>query len=56
MIHYVGWADQTISPGNSIHYYETVHVFMQEHTDLQMDDFYRLFPVSGMTHWYVIPF
>ncbi|KIP02010.1 hypothetical protein PHLGIDRAFT_26753 [Phlebiopsis gigantea 11061_1 CR5-6] len=52
-IHYVGWADQLISPGNSLHYYETVHTFMTEHTNLNIDDFYRLFTVSGMQHWYV---
>ena len=51
IIQYVGWADQLISPGNSLHYYETVHTFMQEHTDMEIDDFYRLFPIPGMTHW-----
>ncbi|KAH9917129.1 feruloyl esterase-like protein [Epithele typhae] len=44
LIHYVGWADQLISPGNSVHYYETVHTFMNEHTNMNIDDFYRLFP------------
>jgi len=52
LIHYVGWADQLISPGNSIHYYETVHEFVNANTDLNISDFYRLFAVGGMTHWY----
>ena len=54
LIHYVGWADQLISPGNSLHYYETVHRFMTAHTDMEIDDFYRLFTVGGMEHWYVL--
>ncbi|KIP02136.1 hypothetical protein PHLGIDRAFT_309557 [Phlebiopsis gigantea 11061_1 CR5-6] len=52
VIQYVGWADQLISPGNSIHYYETVHRFMTENTEMDIDDFYRLFTVGGMQHWY----
>ena len=56
MIHYVGWADQLISPGNSLHYYETVHTFMTEHTEMNIDDFYRLFTVGGMQHWYAVIF
>lgn len=51
MLHYVGWADQLISPGNSVHYYETVHAFARANTSLAVDDFYRLFPVPGMNHW-----
>ena len=54
MIQYVGWADQLISPGNSLHYYETVHRFMTENTEMDIDDFYRLFTVGGMQHWYVV--
>ena len=27
---------------------------MRSHTDLEMDDFYRMFMVPGMGHWYVI--
>lgn len=53
VIHYVGWADQLISPGNSIDYYESVHRFMTEHTEMDVDAFYRLFMVGGMQHWYV---
>ena len=34
-------------------YYETVHRFMTEHTDMNIDDIYRLFAVGGMQHWYV---
>ena len=50
MIHYVGWADQLISVGNSIHYYETVRNFTEANTNMAVDDFYRLFPVPGMQH------
>ncbi|EPQ55147.1 feruloyl esterase-like protein [Gloeophyllum trabeum ATCC 11539] len=50
VIHYVGWADQIISPGNSLHYYETVHAFMQAETGMEIDDYYRLFTVPGMQH------
>ncbi|KAI0631073.1 feruloyl esterase-like protein [Trametes polyzona] len=53
ILHYVGWADQLISPGNSVHYYETVHEFTRANTTLDVDDFYRLFTVPGMNHWYV---
>jgi hypothetical protein len=47
-------ADQLISPGNSKHYYESVRSFMQEHGSSDIDDFYRLFTVPGMKHWYVL--
>ncbi|KAH9948590.1 feruloyl esterase-like protein, partial [Amylocystis lapponica] len=50
LLHYVGWADQLISPGNSVHYYETVNVFTRIHTDWDLSDFYRLFTVPGMNH------
>ncbi|EIN07982.1 feruloyl esterase-like protein [Punctularia strigosozonata HHB-11173 SS5] len=50
VLHYVGWADQLISPGNSLHYYDTVQAFMQTETDASVDDFYRLFTVAGMQH------
>ncbi|KAI0656889.1 feruloyl esterase-like protein [Cubamyces menziesii] len=50
VLHYVGWADQLISPGNSIHYYETVHEFTLGNSTLDIDDFYRLFTVPGMNH------
>ncbi|KAI0349703.1 feruloyl esterase-like protein [Trametes cingulata] len=50
VLHYVGWADQLISPGNSLHYYETVHEFTLGNSTLNIDDFYRLFTVPGMNH------
>jgi len=50
ILHYVGWADQLISPGNSVHYYETVHAFMQATMGTDIDDIYRLFTVPGMNH------
>ncbi|OCH94812.1 feruloyl esterase-like protein [Obba rivulosa] len=50
ILQYVGWADQLISPGNSIHYYESVHAFMQAETGRDIDEFYRLFTVPGMNH------
>ena len=51
LLHYVGWADQLISPGNSLHYYETVHAFMTSYSELDINDFYRLYTVPGMNHW-----
>ena len=51
LLHYVGWADQLISPGNPIHYYETVHGFLNANTNLNIDDVYRLYFVPGMWHW-----
>ena len=53
LIHYAGWADQLISVGNSLHYYETVRNFTESSTNLKMDDFYRFFLVPGMLHWCV---
>ena len=53
LLHYVGWADQLISPGNPIHYYESVYEFFQANTNIELDDFYRLFFVPGMWHWWV---
>ncbi|KAI0649165.1 feruloyl esterase-like protein [Trametes meyenii] len=50
LLQYVGWADQLISPGNSIHYYETVHQFTLANTTMDIDDYYRLFLVPGMNH------
>ncbi|KIP02131.1 hypothetical protein PHLGIDRAFT_309422 [Phlebiopsis gigantea 11061_1 CR5-6] len=50
VIHYAGWADQLISAGDSIHYYEAVHRFMTENTELDIENFYRLFLVGGMQH------
>ncbi|EIW55231.1 uncharacterized protein TRAVEDRAFT_51356 [Trametes versicolor FP-101664 SS1] len=49
-LRYVGWADQAdqlISPGNNVHYYETVHAFARANTTLAVEDFYRLFPCPG---------
>lgn len=51
LLQYVGWADQIISPGGSLHYYETVHAFMASNSELDIDDFYRLYTVPGMNHW-----
>ncbi|RPD61212.1 feruloyl esterase-like protein [Lentinus tigrinus ALCF2SS1-6] len=50
LIQYFGWADELISPGNAIHYYETVHQFLRANTHLDINDFYRLFSVPGMNH------
>ncbi|KAI0833405.1 feruloyl esterase-like protein [Trametes gibbosa] len=50
LLQYVGWADQLISPGNSLHYYETVHQFTLANTTMDIDDYYRLFLVPGMNH------
>ncbi|KAF9812284.1 hypothetical protein IEO21_06258 [Rhodonia placenta] len=53
LLQYVGWADQLISPGNSLHYYESVHAWTNANTNMDIDDFYRLFTVPGMNHWCV---
>lgn len=56
LIHYHGWGDAAIAPGNSIDYYEQVRSFMATYPDAQMsgrpavEDFYRLFMVPGMAH------
>jgi len=50
ILQYVGWGDQLISPGNSFHFFETVHAFTQAHTETDVNDFYRLFTVPGMAH------
>ncbi|EJU06366.1 feruloyl esterase-like protein [Dacryopinax primogenitus] len=50
VIHYVSWADQLISPGNSLYYYEQMTAFMNLNTNLNVDDYYRLFTVPGMQH------
>ncbi|TFY64892.1 hypothetical protein EVJ58_g2321 [Rhodofomes roseus] len=52
LLHYVGWADQIISPGASIRYYESVKNFTGDHMQVNIDDFYRLFTVPGMEHCY----
>ncbi|TFK46083.1 feruloyl esterase-like protein [Heliocybe sulcata] len=51
IIHYVGLADNVISPGNSLHYYGTVRDHMAQTSMPNMDDYYRLFTVPGMSHW-----
>ncbi|KAI0775268.1 feruloyl esterase-like protein [Trametes elegans] len=50
LLQYVGWADQLISPGNTLHYYESVHEFTLANTTMDIDDYYRLFLVPGMNH------
>ncbi|KAH8093164.1 feruloyl esterase-like protein [Cristinia sonorae] len=51
IIHYVGWAENSIPAGGSLHYYETVHSWMRANVgSIDMDSFYRLFPVPGMQH------
>ncbi|KAH9943685.1 feruloyl esterase-like protein [Amylocystis lapponica] len=39
-------------PGGSFHYHDTVDVFTRAHTEMDTDDFYRLFTVPGMNHCY----
>lgn len=51
MLHYVGLTDEIISPRNSIHYYETVRAQALSTGAMDVDDYYRLFPVPGMDHW-----
>ena len=52
-MYYAGWAENAISPGTALHYYEQVKSFMRSHTSskMEMDEFYRLFMVPGMAHW-----
>ncbi|KAH9945412.1 feruloyl esterase-like protein [Epithele typhae] len=50
LLHYVGWADQLISPENPIRYYETVHEVLRGSTNINIDDVYRLFMAPGMQH------
>lgn len=76
-LHYVGWGDPNISPGQSVraraevatqtsslltcwiliaplslqlHYYRQVEQYMNLNSDLDIDDYYRFFPVPGMAH------
>lgn len=51
IIHYVGFAENLIPAGGSLHYYETVHSWMKANAGTDMDSFYRLFTVPGMEHW-----
>ncbi len=48
IITYHGWADQLISPGNSVNYYRSVTAVMGGPKNTQ--EFFRLFMVPGMTH------
>lgn len=50
IIQYHGWNDQTLQPGYSPGYYESVMDKMGGLADTQ--DFYRLFMVPGMAHCY----
>jgi hypothetical protein len=45
IIQYHGWADGAVAPENSINYYTAVQTTMGN-----VDDFYRLFMVPGMSH------
>ncbi len=51
VLHYVGLTDEVISPRNSFHYYDTVRAHAARSGGMDVDDFYRLFPVPGMDHW-----
>ena len=48
LIQYHGWSDQTISPFNSVDYYNSVRA--QLGSAAKLDDSYRLFMVPGMLH------
>jgi feruloyl esterase len=48
MLQYHGWSDPSISPLNSIGYYNSVREFMG--SAAQVPDSYRLFMASGMDH------
>ena len=49
-MHYVGTTDQLIPMGNSIRYYTTVQEHFAQNTNRTMDDFYKLFFITGMQH------
>ena len=51
LLHYAGWAENVVSAGAALRYYEQVNAFMRLHTNFEMDDLYRLFLVPGMEHW-----
>lgn len=51
VLHYVGLTDEIISPRNSLHYYETVRAQALSTGAMDVDNYYRLFPVPGMDHW-----
>ena len=48
LLQYHGWNDQLIAAENSINYYESVQKFFGSAAEVQ--SFYRLFMVPGMTH------
>lgn len=50
VLHYVGLTDEIISPRNSMYYYNTVRE-QASSVGLNVDDYYRLFPVPGLNHW-----
>ncbi|MBS7640298.1 MAG: tannase/feruloyl esterase family alpha/beta hydrolase [Candidatus Bathyarchaeia archaeon] len=47
IIHWHGWADQLVTPYQSIAYYESVVNFMGEES---VKEFYRLYMIPGLTH------
>ena len=51
LLHYAGWAENVVSAGAALRYYEQVNAFMRSHTNFEMDDLYRLFLVPSMEHW-----
>jgi feruloyl esterase len=53
LLHYHGWADPGIAPGNSVNYYKSVLDAFTGNTaggKAKVDDSYRLFMVPGMGH------
>ncbi|KAM0750501.1 tannase and feruloyl esterase [Meredithblackwellia eburnea MCA 4105] len=50
LIHYFGWGDQNIAPQDSIKYYNSVENHTRSTSKLDIESFYRLFPVPGMSH------
>jgi len=55
LLQYHGWGDSAIVASSSIAYYEAVRSFMSaapdpRSTSKEVDDFYRLFMVPGMSH------
>ncbi|KAI5478000.1 feruloyl esterase-like protein [Pseudohyphozyma bogoriensis] len=50
LLHYVGWSDQLIAPGNSLRFYEDVAAYTLANSEYDVDDKYRLFTVPGMGH------
>ncbi|OJJ43216.1 hypothetical protein ASPZODRAFT_136410 [Penicilliopsis zonata CBS 506.65] len=47
LLHFHGWADPSVPPGDSVYLYEHVEQAMANST---IDEFYRLFMVPGMEH------